>query len=275
MVMRWSMLVAAVFGVTLIGGARAADQLPDRRAVLPATTTPETAPAPDNQAVLELLNDIEDLKSQIRELRGKIEIQGHQLGQMRNSQRQSMVDIDQRLRKLEQRPVAATSGPPAGGQTANVSAAPSGSTVTAPPTATAALPAPRGMPSATEQTQYNAAFALMKQGLYQKAAARFHQFIERNPKSPLADNAQYWIGEAAYVTRDFRTALEEFGKVLTNYPQSPKVPDALLKIGYSHYELGAYDHARETLKQVIARYPNTADAKSAQLRLEKMGREGQ
>ena len=74
--------------------------------------------------------------------------------------------------------------------------------------------------------------------------------------------------------RNFRVALDEFQKVLTDYPTSTKAPDSLLKIGYSHYELGAYDQARTTLSQVIARYPNTTVAKSAEIRLEKMKKEG-
>ncbi len=113
----------------------------------------------------------------------------------------------------------------------------------------------------------------MKQGQYEQAAKSFRDFIARNPKGALADNAQYWVGEAAYVNRDFRTALNEFGKVVSDYPQSAKVPDSLLKIGYSQYELGAHAKAREVLSQVAKRYPNTTVARSAELRLEKMAKE--
>lgn len=257
-----SFLVGAI-GVVLIGGVHAADPLPDRRAVRAATVSPG---ATGNDAVLELLNEIEDLKSQVRQMRGQLEVQGHQIEQMKNGQRQSLIDIDRRLRELESRP---------GGTGPTAAAGAGAANVVGPPRVGGSAPATqaRAVASPTEQKQYDAAFALMKQGLYQQASARFRDFVARNPRSALADNAQYWIGEAAYVTRDFRTALEEFGKVVTNYPQSPKVADAMLKIGYSHYELAAYDRAREALNQVIARYPNTAVAKSAQLRLEKIARE--
>ncbi len=266
------LLVGATAGM-LVGGARAADPLPDRRAVRPAQTTPTAArAATGNEAVLELLSDIEELKSQVRTLRGQLETQGYQLEQMKNAQRQSALDVDRRLRELERRPGGAAAAPATGESTLSVPTPRAGNV--SPATAAAVTTAPRGLPSATEQQQYDAAFALMKQGLYQQAATRFRDFIAKNPNSPLTDNAQYWIGEAAYVTRDFRTALEEFGKVVTSYPQSPKVADALLKIGYTHYELAAYDRAREALNQVVARYPNTAVAKSAQLRLERIAKEG-
>jgi len=253
-------LVAAV-----IGSANAADPLPDRRAVRPGA--PSAAPAAPQQGLAELLGEIESLQAQLRELRGQIEVQAHQLEQMKNRQLQSMVDVDRRLRELERRAPGQTSD---GSNSTTIVTPPIGSG----PPPIAAAPAPQATPTASEQQQYNAAFALMKQGLYEQAARSFREFVARNPKGALADNAQYWIGEAAYVTRDFRTALDEFGKVVSQYPQSTKVPDALLKIGYTQYELAAYSKARETLSQVVARYPNTTVARSAELRLEKMKKEG-
>ncbi len=257
------------FGL-LVGGLQAADRLPDRRAVRTAQGAP-AAGTTGNEAILELLSDIEELKSQLRSLRGQVETQAYQIEQLKNAQRQSLVEFDRRLREMERRPTAAAGQ--GGGESVSVVPARPAGAAAAPPIA-ATPPAPRGLPSGSEQQQYDAAFALMKQGLYQQAATHFREFVAKNPSSALSDNAQYWIGEAAYVTRDFRTALEEFNKVVTNHPQSPKVADALLKIGYTHYELAAYDRAREVLTQVAARYPNTAVAKSAQLRLERISREG-
>lgn len=257
-----SVVLAGTFAAALGVRVLAADQLPDRRAVRPAASAAGAALGSD--AAAELLSEIQELKSQLRELRGQIEVQGHQIEQMRNGQRQSLADIDRRVRELERRAATGGSATPAAGPGAATPA----------PAPVTAVAAPALPPTEAEQSEYDAAFALMKQGLYGKAAAHFHEFIAQHPKSALADNAQYWIGEAAYVTRDFRTALEEFSKVVKNYPGSPKVPDAMLKIGYTHYELAAYDRARQALNEVIARYPNTAVAKSAQLRLERMAKEG-
>ena len=238
-----------------------------------------------NQAVLELLNEVNRLQALVQQLRGQIEVQGHQIEQLRSQQRQALADLDRRLQELESRA-------PQGGQaSAPARTVRPPQVIVTPPiggddgagTGRALAPAP-SQPSApvtraarasdSEQQAYDAAFALMKQGLYAQAAAKFREFLTRYPQGALADNAQYWIGEAAYVTRDFRSALEEFGKVLTAYPDSPKVPDALLKIGYTYYELGEYDKARESLSQVTGRYPSTAVARSAELRLQKIAQEG-
>jgi tol-pal system protein YbgF len=259
-------LLGLALAVVLIGNASAAEPLPDRRTVRPGAAAAKPGPAP---GVVELLAEIETLQTQLRELRGQLELQAHQLDQMKNRQLQQMVDVDRRLRELERRAAA--------GPTTDTGSGNAPTTIVTPPVGGAPQPGggatPRAAPSASEQQQYDAAFALMKQGQYEQAAKSFREFIARNPKGALAHNAQYWVGEAVYVTRDFRAALTEFGKVASDYPQSAKVPDALLKVGYCHYELGAHAKAREVLSQVVSRYPNTAAAKSAELRLEKMAKE--
>lgn len=229
------------------------------------------APPPTRETLVDLLLQLEALQRELRTLRGQVEVQDHELKQMQRRERDLFSDIDRRLRELERRggtaaapysPAQPTTVPP-------TSAAPSTTVLPAPPVVVAPLSA-----AAQEQQDYDAAFNLLKQGYYERAAKSFREFIQKYPRGPLADNAQYWVGEASYVVRDFRVALEEFQKIMTDYPTSAKTPDSLLKIGYSHYELGAYDQARTTLSQVIARYPNTTVAKSAEIRLEKMAKEG-
>ncbi len=86
----------------------------------------------------------------------------------------------------------------------------------------------------------------------------------------MVDDAQYWIGEAYYVTRDFENALEAFETVVDQYPNSQRVPEALLKLGYVQAELGQTDQARRTLNQVITQYPGSRVAISAETRLSKL-----
>jgi tol-pal system protein YbgF len=251
-------IVRAALAALFAGTAMAAS-VPDRRA--PRAPAPsETAPADpkaspaDRQQIIELYAEIEMLQQLLREMRGQIEVQAHEIERLNKRQMESMVDFDRRLRDAERRAASVGSAPPA---------------------AIGAPPAPNAAKANTstaleEQKQYDAAFALMKQGLYDQASKSFREFVARNPKSTLADNAQYWVGEVAYVTRDFRGALAEFGKIVSDYPNSAKMPDTLLKIGYSHQELGANAKAREVLLSVIVKYPNTAVAKAAEQRLAKL-----
>jgi tol-pal system protein YbgF len=201
-------------------------------------------------------------------------VQTHEIEQLKERQRDLMSDMDRRVRELERR----------GTGEAGVSAAPEAGAGSVSPPAGAALPyaVPAAAkpakaevpPSAAQQQEYEAAFALMKQGNYERAIKSFRAYVAKHPDSSLTDNAQYWIAEANYVLRNYKLALEEFSKVLTQYPRSSKAPDSLLKVGYVHYETAAYDKARSTLNEVIARYPNTTTARLAATRLEKMKKEG-
>jgi len=240
-----------------VPGVSADDGLPDRRAVKVAAKQPADASLRDT--MLDLMQQLESLQRDVRDLRNTVELQGHELEQLKSRQGTLYDDLDRRLRDAERRgtPAAAV---PAPGAVATV------------------VPTPGGTPATRtttpqQQQDYDAAFGLMKQGLYEKAIKAFRDFVARYPDSGLADNAQYWIAEGNYVLRNYKLALEEFTKVLKD-PQGMKAPDALLKVGYVQYELGAYDKARKALTDVQERYPGTTVARLAATRLEKMKKEG-
>jgi tol-pal system protein YbgF len=127
---------------------------------------------------------------------------------------------------------------------------------------------------AEEKAAYDQAFQSLKDLRYADAAEGFQTFLARYPESEYADNAQYWLGESYYVTRNYDISLEAFDNLLQNYPDSSKKPDALLKIGYAHYELKQWDQARAALEQVKQQYPDTTLARLADNRLRSMRMEG-
>lgn len=216
--------------------------------------------------VLELLSQMEAMQTELRELRNKTELQSHELERLSTRQRELLRDLDRRLTNIER---GATT------QTTRVQPTESTQTQTAAVQALVTTSSTsRITATAEEQQQYEAAFNLLKQGLYSRASQAFRVFIQRYPTSPLAGNAQYWAAEANYVIRNFGLALKEFDRVVKEYPESPKVADALLKIGYSYYEIGTWEKARQALTDVVTRFPNTTVAKLAQIRLTKMDEEG-
>lgn len=223
---------------------------------------------------LELVTQMEALQAELRQLRNQVETQAYEVERLKESQRQMMQDIEQRVSTLERAgptaattPTGTTTTPTRPSSTTAIIATPTSSRTTPPTTPTAPV-------NAKEQREYDAAFTLLKQGRYTRASQAFRAFLQKYPQSPLASNAQYWTAEANYVVRNFGQALEEFNKVVTQYPESQKVPDALLKIGYSYYELRTWDKARQALTSVVERFPNTTVAKLAQIRLTKMKEEG-
>ena len=107
---------------------------------------------------------------------------------------------------------------------------------------------------------YEAAMKTFRAREYGQAVLELVDFMAKYPRHPLAANAQYWIGEAYYVQRDYRQALTEFQKVPHVVAESPKVPDALLKIGLCYRNLRDESRARQTWDRVVKDYPKSQAA---------------
>jgi tol-pal system protein YbgF len=121
---------------------------------------------------------------------------------------------------------------------------------------------------AAAANEYRAAVELVRAGRTDEAVTALRAFLAKYPRHEYADNAQYWLGEAYYASRDYQHALVEFRATIETYPRGNKVPDALLKVGYCYSALGQPDRARAVLEQVVNLYPKTEPAALAAKRLE-------
>jgi tol-pal system protein YbgF len=234
----------------------------------------------ENPAVMEMIQQVDQISEDISLLRGEIEVQGHDINEIKKRQRELYQDIDRRLRDIESR--AVSQAPAVQMTTPQVAAPPqpaiepSGTTAETPslPAGTAAASAPVSAPQAGEKEAYQAAFDTLKEGRYKEAKAEFTAFLDKYPNSGFAGNAQYWLGEAHYVTRSFEQGIVEFKKVLNSYPGSNKVPDAMLKLGYTYYELKQYPQAKTVLQELRTRFPNETAARLGTKRLDRIRKEG-
>jgi tol-pal system protein YbgF len=127
-----------------------------------------------------------------------------------------------------------------------------------------------GAESSAVKRDYEQAWQALERRDYRAAIIRFKEFLKKHPKSSLADNAQYWIGESHYGLREFDQAIVEFDAVRRRYPQGEKVPAALLKQGYAFAELGEKVNARLLLQEVVEKYPEAPEAGQAKLRLKSL-----
>ncbi len=214
----------------------------------------------ENQTLVDLMSRIDSLQNEVQQMLGQTEEQAYNMEQLKKRQRDLYLDIDRRLRDLE-------------AARASLSAAPVTPSIGAPngtmPESAANGPAAHAdTGSQEERAAYERAFNLLKEGRYDLAVAAFKTFVKTYPQGRFVDNAQYWLGEANYVQRNFAVALSEFDKVVKNHPASPKRADALLKMGYTFQELGQNDNARMSLNKVVTNYPNTTAARLAQKRLQ-------
>jgi tol-pal system protein YbgF len=222
-----------------------------------------------NQA--EAAQHMDQVQASIRELRGRLDELEHSNEALGKQQRDLYSDLDKRL--------AAVGG--SGGQAAGAPGAPGSAAAGAEAGAGAAEGAatapPAGEPAAassTEQAVYNQAFDALKARSYSVAITGFKDFLGSYPASPLAENAQYWLGEAYYVNHDYEAASVAFRTVVKKWPDSRKSPDALLKLGYTQAAQKQYAAARSTLTEVTRKYPGTDTAKLAADRLSRLSNAG-
>jgi len=251
----------------------------DDPAAAPVVTN-TTIPAPDgsnvpatNRTIIELLNRLDSLQKELRQLRGDFEVVNHQLAGIKRRQRELYLDMDRRLREVE---LAAVRG--------NTPAATKGTTPSVIPAGQVKGKIPAGTPGTSNVTKtpptreekdtYRSAFNMLKEGRYDRSIKAFGKFLKKYPNSTYADNAQYWSGEANYVSRKYKVAVKEFSKVISQFPDSTKVPDAMLKLGFTYYELKQWKQAREMLEAVVQNYKGSSAAKLAATRLKRLLKDG-
>jgi len=245
------------------------------------------------QALVELSQRLDALEAEARSLRGDLELLQRENESLRQQQRDLAADFDRRIAALESRmsamataaaATAATTSPaatavvpsaesalPAAADAAVPPAAMASTPVTSPPVVPLPVaPSPVTPPAESAEVVYGRAFDALKAAKYPEAIAGMADFLVRFPSHPLADNAQYWLGQAHYVTRDYAKAVEAFAAVGTSSPDTSKAPDALLKKGLAESELGRTEAARTTLNEVIRRYPQNDAARLAREQLSRL-----
>ncbi len=114
---------------------------------------------------------------------------------------------------------------------------------------------------------FAAAYADYSRGNYDLAISEFRQYVETYPTSEMADNAQYWIGEALFGKHQYEQAIAEFDKVSTLFPKGDKIPGARFKKAMALQELGDSESARAEFQAVIKLFPRSNEAALARQQL--------
>jgi len=233
-------------------------------ALVPGLSTAE-------ERLSDIVLQMQRLQQEMQQLRGKVEVQQHQIDTLKKQVQDQYLDLDNRLRGQG----AAVPAPPE----AAAQPAPTEPSPTPPPAPEAAAPdlsvaSPGAADLPLEKDAYRAAFDLLKERRYDDAIKAFTDLLTVYPNGEYADNARYWLGETYYVKRDYANSLTEFQGVMTNYPLSPKVAGSMLKVGYIHYDQGEWQSARASFQELIQKFPDSTEARLAQSRLERMTKEG-
>jgi tol-pal system protein YbgF len=194
-----------------------------------------------NQSLMQMAQRVDSMQEEVRTLRGRIEELQNDNAVLKKQQRDLYADLDKRITEAAAAPAAATAAMPA---------------------ATAA--------GGDEQTQYNRALEQLRARNYAAAVDGFRMLASSYPNGQMADNTQYWLGEAYYVTAEYDQAAAAFQRVLAGWPSSRKVPDAMLKLAYTQIEQNKVAAARNTLQQLVTKFPDSDAAKLAADRLTKL-----
>jgi tol-pal system protein YbgF len=181
---------------------------------------------------LELQNQIEKLKADNAELRGKIEDLEKQGEDINSSQKTYYQDLDNRLGNFEPR--------------------------------TATIEGVTGTVQPNEKKAYDDALKAFQAGSLKKADESFTAFIAKYPKSPYSPLALYWSGNSKYANKAYAGAMSQLQSLIKNYPDHPRIPAAMVTLGNAQLESGNKATAKKTFSEVVAKYPDTEAAKDAQ-----------
>lgn len=235
-----------------------------------------------NLGIIQLLNQIELLNTEIARLRGQVEVLANQNEQLQKRQRDFYLDIDTRLRVLEGNTVPSTGQAPS---TILGAPTPSSSTPTPAPTPAAGavsstVPAATVAPISSaatvvadvaqrekENKAYDVGTSAFRRGDFAAAIRAFNTFHSDYPQSQLAPNALYWTGLCQFNLKDYGQARATQESLLKKYPDSNKAPDAMLVIASVHAELGDAGAARNSYEDIIAKYSSSDAAAKARTRL--------
>jgi len=213
--------------------------------------------------IADLKRRVEALEQSLQQATGQNEELSHRLQELSGRIDQQKKDFDYKLCALAAQQLGANSDQTNGGLPCDTGAAMSA--VTAPATqlppgsggTLGTLPAGAALAPDT-RPQFDAAMNLLAKAQYDEARAAFRSFADANPKDPLAPQALYWVGDIAFVQKDYTGAAQAFAEGIKKYNTSPRGPDSMLKLGQSLLALGQKKEGCLTLGAIKSKYPKAA-----------------
>lgn len=225
-------VVAAPAPVTSLGGSAQGDSLERLERMIEAR----------NQMQLEMQRQLDQLATEMDELRGMVERNSYDLSQMLERQRELYREVDALSR---QKPQAATEG--------------DGKSEKAPKEAYSG--------NVSENEAYEAAVNLiLKKKDYDGAIAAFQSFLTTYPNSVYKSNAHYWLGQLYFTKNQLPDAAKQFLAVASE-KDSNKRADALLKLGLIAEKAKKPEQAKKYYQEVISTYPDSTSSRQAEKNL--------
>jgi TolA-binding protein len=122
-----------------------------------------------------------------------------------------------------------------------------------PPPAPTTGPPPPSTAGLSPTRMLDTAMADYAAGQFTLAVTGFEAFLRTFPRSEMADDAQFQIGESYFALNRWTDAIAAYNAVTQNYPMADKVSQAFYKRGLAQERLGQIDAARESWNNVLQR----------------------
>jgi len=207
---------------------------------------------------------IDELRDEVRGLRGRLEELDHSLRQKPASGEAGERPRDDKLTRLEDANAQLAQ------RLTRVEEHLRLEPVPAAPKAESKIKPESSAKAPSEEELYNRAKQAFDQGNTAQARRGFEELIQRYPNSASADNAQFWIGETFFREKAYEKAILEYQKVIEKYPKGNKVPAALLKQGHAFLALGDKVNSRLLFEELVRKFPHSAEAKLASDKLKEI-----
>jgi tol-pal system protein YbgF len=149
--------------------------------------------------------------------------------------------------------------------------APAGDPVPVAPPAPTPAPVPAG-PGVSPQRMFETAWSDYTAGNYDLCVGGFDQYLRTFPRSELAGDAQFYIGECNFQLGKFTEAVDAYNRVITNHGRSTKTPDSMYKRALALERLSQFDRARESYELVMKTFPDSEAARLAKQNLARLNR---
>ena len=199
---------------------------------------------------------VQGLSDNVADLQARIGKLDQKLTDIQNT----LQNVDSKIAAPASAPVPTTSYGNGPGPGPSASAPPSG----APPMASAA-------PPASADVLYSNGLRDINGKHYDLATQEFQDYLKYYSETDLASNAQFYLGEIAFMQGQFQQALDAYNRVIENFPKSFKLASARMRKGYCLAELGQKAAAIRELRTVVRQYPGTDEAKRSAAKLKEMG----
>jgi tol-pal system protein YbgF len=220
--------------------------------------------ATQDTEIANLKQQVIDLEQSLQQVTGQNEQLSHQIQELNARIDQQKKDFEFKLCALAAQQLGAGTTPDASGNGLPCNPSQAVSTLIAPSGLPASPPPGRGTPGTlpapppADHSQYDQAMNLLASAQYDQARAAFRSYADANPQDSLTPLAVYWVGDIAYVQKDYAGAAQAFAEELKKYPTSTRGPDSMLKLGQSLVALGQKKEGCLTLGAIKSKYPTAS-----------------